>query len=153
MKCLFALLQLFLIFQIALNANIQSDQPTYSYNVYNALTSPNYLESTRGAVILKMQDDGNVVLGQQLTPQFKRIPGGRALWSSGTYGKGVGPYTNTLTNDGYLVLTDSTQKELWRSTKNFYGVAPFSLSVLDAGNMQIQDANGNVVWDTNTRLS
>ena len=54
--------------------------------------------------ILTMQNDGDlVVVGNQ-----------KVYWSSKTAGKGVGPYTATLHNNGTLDIVDSKGIVIWR---------------------------------------
>jgi hypothetical protein len=52
-----------------------------------------------------LQDDGN----------FKVIKKDGWFWSTDTNGKGVGPYKLELKDTCDLVLTDSTNKELWKA--------------------------------------
>ena len=94
MKCLFALLQLFLIFQIVLNMS------SLSSATKNMLKSKQQLSDTllQGAQLLssnlqyslRMQTDGNLVLYS--TGSTNGRGQDFALWASGTNGQSTGPY-------------------------------------------------------------
>jgi len=66
------------------------------------------LRSENGAYFLVVQPDGNLV--GYTSCDFRP---GNAFWSSGTQGKGVGPFHLDMQTDGNLVLYDRTGKSTW----------------------------------------
>jgi len=89
---------------------------------------------------LAVQNDGNVVLYDSAN--------GKALWSTGTAGKGTAPYRLTIQNDGNLVLYDSKSTSLWTTgTVNVkYACAPYSLKLRDPQRLLVVDCNGEPLW-------
>eukprot|EP00961_Rhodomonas_salina_P080061 1076200-Rhodomonas_salina.1 len=64
------------------------------------------LLSKNGVCHAVVQEDGNLVVYRE---------SGQSLWSSGTAGKGKGPYKLVMQTDGNLVLYDSKSAALWQS--------------------------------------
>lgn len=94
------------------------------------------ISSPNGAYTFIYQTDGNLVL----------YAGGRALWASGTAGRGVG--RAVMQSDGNLVIYNGSNQPLWAS--GTYGNAGAKLAVQDDGNVVIYRADGAPIWATNT---
>jgi len=105
-----------------------------SSNPATILVSPSILTK------LVVQGDGNVVLYD--------VNDSQKHWATNTDGKGVGPYTLTLGQDGNLVLKDSTGAVLWASnTSNLPGAfAPYRLKLRDILTLTIVDSNSTPLW-------
>jgi hypothetical protein len=106
----------------------------------NQLTPGQFLASTNGRYILRLQTDGNLVLYRGTT----------ALWSTNTSGK---PVTEAVMQpDGNLVLYDAQGHPLWYSGTNGHPGA--YLAVQDDGNVVLYVGSGVVkpiaIWATNT---
>jgi len=157
MKCLFALLQLFLIFQIVLNSSLLSSANKALMNNEQAaqntgtLTNDQILLSKNQNYYVKMQSDGNFVLYSNGSTNGKGSD--NAIWASGSNGKGKGPYRLEVQSSGYLVLYDSNNVSLWVNyTSSGIGVAPFLLVVQNNGDLQTLDSSNppKVNWSLGT---
>jgi hypothetical protein len=89
---------------------------------------------------LFMQPDGNLVL-------YKKSDN-RPVWSSGTYGKGVGPYRMTMQPDGNLVVYDSKNAAIWESGTYGKGVGPYKVTLLNQGYFTVSDRSGAILWSS-----
>jgi hypothetical protein len=94
-----------------------------------------------GAVYLKMQSDGNLVLYND---------GKKALWSSGTYGRGVAPYRTIMQDDGNLVLYDAKSSPLWHSETYGRGTGPYRAILQSDRNFVLYDSKNAALWSTGT---
>jgi len=154
MKCLFALLQLFLIFQIVLNASLLSSANKALMNseqaaqITDTLGQNQVLLSPSQNYYLLLQSDGHLLLRSNGSTNGKGQD--NLIWSSGQYGRGKGPYSLVLRQDGYLVVNDSTGWSLFTWTKNIFGLPPYTLTLQDSGNLVVTDSKGNTVSQTNT---
>jgi len=112
----------------------------------NSTTIPSHISSSPStqlvtpgcATKLVVQNNGNV--------EFSDVNNGKIYWSSNTAGKGVGPYTLTMQNDGNLVLSDSHSSSLWTSGTTGVGCAPYSLKVRDITKLTLVDCNSEPLW-------
>ena len=153
MKCLLVLLQLVLIFQIVLNANLVSSAKK-NLSTVKQLSRPDTLlggqriTSNNGNYYLTMQTDGNLV--HYSVASFNGRGRDFPLWASGTNGKGSGPYRAVMRDDGYLTIYDNNNSQIWQNPKNGPGVGPFNVVMQDDGNMVIYDSNNFVVIASNT---
>lgn len=103
-----------------------------------------YLASSNGRFIAKMQDDGNFVVYNTDT----------MLWQTGTDYSGSGDRRLALQNDGNIVIYDSTNTALW----NMWGeisshLQAYRLIMQDDGNLVAYSANNSPVWYTNPHTS
>jgi hypothetical protein len=100
------------------------------------------LYSTNSLYRLTMQNDGNFVL---YTNQ------GKALWASGSGGKG-GAYAGFNSNDGIVRVYNKSRVSVWQNTtKIFYGTDYAKrLVVQDDGNVVLYSNLGKPVWNTAT---
>lgn len=98
------------------------------------------ITSANGSYYLTLQSDGNLVLYTQA---------GKALWASGTNGKGAVNFR--LQGDGNLVLRNAAGSAVWSSKTN--GKGGTRLLVQNDGNLVLLNAAGNAVWSTNTAVS
>jgi len=94
------------------------------------------------ATKLTVQGDGNLVLADV---------NGQTYWSSGTAGKGNGPFKLTVQDDGDLVLSDSFSATWSTGTSGHGACAPYSLKLRDANpvTLTLTDCNGDSLWSTN----
>ena len=86
-----------------------------------------------------MQADGNFVIYPPV-----RV----AIWSSGTNGKGTGPYKLALQADGHLVIYGSNGF-VWGSGV-VAGTAPYKLVMQDDANLVIYDSKNSFIWNSGT---
>jgi hypothetical protein len=56
-----------------------------------------------------MQTDGNLV-------EYCDGGAGGVIWASNTQGKGTGPYTLSLNNDGSLTIKDGSGNQMWKNS-------------------------------------
>ena len=134
MKFLFALLQLFLIFQVALNLNVlPQDQSLFSLNGFY-----------KGTV----HTDGNFVLWS--TPAYNQMGKNNFIWSIETRNVGTWPYNLKMQDDGNLVLLDANNKVCWSSNTAGQGKAPYSMVIQDDGNVHIYDSTPKSLWNSGT---
>ncbi len=115
----------------------------------DTLYAGDMITSPSGQFTLIYQDDGNLVL-------YSAAPGnplGRAVWNSGTSGRGPGRCA--MQADGNLVIyatKNTDQNPLWSSGTQ--GHANTHLYVQDDGNVVIYvgtpEHNGRGIWSTNT---
>ncbi len=103
------------------------------FNLEQKLLKNKYLESPNGSYRLYFQGDGNLVL---------RFTGGKAIWSTGTHGKG-GEYVK-LQGDGNLVIRDGNGNALWSSKTNGKGVT--KLVITNDGKIKLQKSDSFDVW-------
>ncbi len=109
--------------------------PSTSNNTLNTeqkLLKNQYIESPNGSYRLYFQGDGNLVM------RFS----GKAIWSTGTHGKG-GEYVK-LQGDGNLVIRDGGGKALWSSKTN--GKNAIKLIITNDGKIKLIKADGASVW-------
>lgn len=66
------------------------------------------IKSFTNKCTLRTQDDGNLVIHDI---------GKNVKWSSGTFGKGTGPYRTVVEEDGNFALYDANDEKLWESGK------------------------------------
>lgn len=105
-----------------------------TYGGGTRLYADQQVASPSGAVALRYQSDGNLVL----------YGSGGSLWASNTSGLSVG-YAEMQT-DGNLVVYDQAGVPRWASNTYAPGAV---LVVHDDGYAAIRDPGGNVVWWTN----
>jgi hypothetical protein len=96
------------------------------------------VRSDSGAYALVLQNDGNLVM--------YRVADGKALWSTGTTGRGT--VRADLQTDGNFVLYNANNTPLW-ATDN-HPALPFAI-VQDDGNFAIYGRR--TAWNTNTAVS
>lgn len=102
----------------------------------DSLSPGQYLLSPDTHSVLVLQGDGNLVLYDNF----------RAVWNSGTTGKGGNRLT--MQPDGNLVLYSGNNVALWNSqTWNHQGA---SLSLQTDGNLVVYDSNNSPLWYTAT---
>ena len=134
MKFLFALLQLFLIFQVVLNLNILAqNQSLFSPNMFYKVT---------------LEIDGNFVLWS--TPAKNGSINYNYIWSIETRNKGSWPFYMKLQEDGNLVLFDKDNKGQWWSNTAGQGKAPYTLEMQDDGDVVVKDATPTTIWRSGT---
>jgi hypothetical protein len=100
------------------------------------LTAGQSFKSCDGRFQLSMQTDGNLVL----------YMGDRALWATGTKGKGGA--VAVMQGDGNLVVYDRRNKALWASGTNGHSGA--TLAVQNDGNLVVYGPGQHPVWASNT---
>jgi len=91
-----------------------------------------------GQYTMSMQTDGNFVL----------YNGTRALWQSGTYGRG-GAWIS-MQGDGNLVIYNSSNQPLWQSGTAGHGGS--RLEVQSDGNAVVYTSDNQWLWATNTAV-
>jgi len=97
------------------------------------------ITSSNGSYKAVVQGDGNFVL----------YHGTKALWASGTNGKGSGCSLD-VQEDNNLVLYDSKGHALWATSTNGKGSSPAWLLAQDDGNLVLYDGNDKPLWASNT---
>lgn len=102
------------------------------------LTSGQSLTSPNGNYTLTLQDDGNLVLGED----------GRAVWASGTNGRGA--VRAELQADGNFVLYTADNAAAWASQTD--GKGGDTLRVQDDRNVVLY-AGSKAVWSTGTAVA
>ena len=153
MKCLLVLLQLVLIFQIVLNANLVSSAKK-NLSTVKQLSRPDTLlggqriTSNNGNYYLTMQTDGNLV--HYSVASFNGRGRDFPIFATGTNGKGAGPYRAVLRDDGFIVIYDSFNAQIYKSMSNGPGVGPYTLTVEDDGNLVVRDSQNFTVVATGT---
>ncbi len=97
--------------------------------------------SEKGTYKAVMQGDGNFVIYKV---------GGAAIWSTGTGGKGTGPYKAILQSTGELTINDNTNKVLWVSVLSAAtkGTAPYKGVITDIGEFIIYNSSGTQIWNS-----
>lgn len=96
------------------------------------LTSPNGIYSAH------MQQDGNFAVNGKNR--------GKALWWSGSNGKGRGPYSLALQSDNNIVIYDVHRKAIWTSGTNNKGRKPVRLVMQNDGNLVLYDSTNRFLW-------
>ena len=91
--------------------------------------------------ILKMQDDGNLVLYQ-----YGNGVTGKALWHSSTYGSGSN-CSAIFQADGNLVVYNASNLALWASGTCGSGAR---MALQHDGNLVIYNSSGSALWATGT---
>eukprot|EP01022_Parablepharisma_sp_SALTPOND_P033226 TRINITY_DN88324_c0_g1_i1.p1 TRINITY_DN88324_c0_g1~~TRINITY_DN88324_c0_g1_i1.p1 ORF type:complete len:331 (-),score=-3.12 TRINITY_DN88324_c0_g1_i1:127-1011(-) len=123
------------------------------------------LESTNKIYFLTMQDDGNLVvyfdhmadcLDAGINFVYERPDScaypPKALWASGTNGKGTSPYRMVMQKDGNLVIYDAHNNPTWASNTYKKGSgSPYILGMQNDGNLVIYDGKDNAIWASNTQ--
>jgi hypothetical protein len=123
------------------------------------LTQNQKLVSANGIYHALMQGDGNFVIYIYAED--------RAIWSTGTHGKGRAPYRLAMQPDGNLVVYGSSDQDV---TLSGYGVcransaciatwasgprggtAPYTLRMQDDGNLVMYDSTQRPVWASGTQ--
>lgn len=97
------------------------------------------LGSPNGKYEADMQSDGNFVIYTD-----KR----RAIWATGTNGKGSAPYKLTLQADGALAVSGS-DKTTWTNAVTGK-TGPCTLIMQDDGNLVLKDNSSKQIWASNT---
>ena len=92
-----------------------------------------------------MQGDGNFVLYVSRHWIAKN-----ALWSSGTCGRGTGPYRLVMQDDGNLVVYDTYGVATWASDTCRKGSKPHRLIMQDDGNLVVYDGGSAPTWASGT---
>ena len=87
------------------------------------------LRSPNGNVMLVMQSDGNAVVYDRTN--------NRAIWSTGTNGRGTQPYRLVYQDDRNFVLYDGNNSALWSTRTN--GQSSRVIRMQDDGNLVIYD--------------
>jgi hypothetical protein len=106
-----------------------------------ALAADQEITSNNGSASLIMQGDGNLVL-------YEPIPGGRALWTSDTWGN---PGSSAIMQgDGNLVVYAPDGNPLWAS--NTWGNPGAFLVMQDDRNAVVYAPDWNPLWASNTYL-
>lgn len=96
------------------------------------LTAGQHLRSSDGSRDLAMQGDGNLVLYWR----------GRAIWSTGTYGRGA--TWLVLQGDGNLVVYTTAGVPVWSSGS--WGASPSRLVLQSDGNLVLYTSDGGARW-------
>ena len=152
MKHLFALIKLFLIFQIVLNSHLLSSAKkknlSQASSMINILGNEMSLTALNSNYYAKVQNDGNFVIYS--TKQTNGIGRDNAIWASNTQNKGKAPYQLKMQEDGNLVLSDSDKNGVWASNVYNVGWGPYAAVMQDDGNLVVYDVNGKVVWASGT---
>ena len=151
MKHLFALIQLFLIFQIVLNANLLSSSKKNLSKVSskdNILPNEKTLNSLNGAYYCKVQNDGNFVIYS--TSKINQLGRDNPIWASNSLNKGAAPYQLKMQEDGNLVLGDSKNNAIWSSNVYNVGVGPYMVVMQDDGNLVVYDIQNKAIWAAGT---
>ena len=125
----------------AFTINVVSPGQTNSSTNYSLLTNKTLLMnesiiSQDSNTILRVQDDGNLVLYQNFKP----------LWSTGTYGNPGAKLV--MQTDGNLVLYSSNGTPLWNAGTNGNNNAYLNLQT--DGNLVLYSSNGTPLWNTGT---
>jgi hypothetical protein len=151
MKHLFALLQLFLIFQIVLNANLLSyakkNQSLTSTKI-NSITNEQTLNSFNGKYYCKLLSDGNLAVYS--TPLLNGLGRDNEIYNSNIPNKGNAPHTLTMQQDGFLVIRDRDGTETWKKGGNNRGPGPYMVVMENGGNLAIFNGDNNYFWGTET---
>eukprot|EP00834_Sanchytrium_tribonematis_P006578 NODE_497_length_6803_cov_1.267900.p4 type:complete len:206 gc:universal NODE_497_length_6803_cov_1.267900:3719-4336(+) len=99
------------------------------------------LLGNKPGAIAVMQTDGNLVIYYR----------SQAIWASNTCGAGQGPFKLALTNEGNLVILDSTGNATWKAGhRRSISEHPCFLVFQDDGNLVLYDANSNPLWASDT---
>ena len=106
-----------------------------------------HLSSPNQTYHLCMQADGNLVLYQGHVWRSDT-----AVWSSGTFNRGVGPFRLSMQSDGNLVIYDGRNTPTWTSNTQHRGFGPHRLVVQNDRNVVIYDAGNHPTWATNTNV-
>lgn len=96
-----------------------------------------FIRSSNQVYSAVIQGDGNFVIYDEV----KKMN----LWSSGTAGKGTGPYRLAM-QDGNLVLYDGQHRMQWSTNTKDTGKGPHKLRMDDDGHLRIYDSEKNVIW-------
>lgn len=108
------------------------------YTIRSAVLYPGQqLETATRNFRVKLQDDGNFVL---------RNAQGKALWSSGTYGR-PGAYL-VMQSDGNLVIRDAAGRAVWYTGTSRNPLA--YLTVQEDGNLVLYNSSRRAIWNTHT---
>jgi len=105
----------------------------------SAISSTALLVSPSQQSQLVVQGDGNLVfetIGQV----------NKTIWTSGSAGKGSGPYTLTMQNDGDLVLSDSKSETIWTSGTAGLGYGPYRFKIRDINQLLVVDRDSTPLW-------
>jgi len=86
---------------------------------------------------LSMQEDGNLVLYTK---------NDKAVWASGTYGKGTAPYNAIMQKDNNFVVYDSLNKPLWSSNTFNKDTTGAYLAIQNDGYIGVYDGNDKLLW-------
>lgn len=110
------------------------------------------IKSFTNKCTLRTQEDGNLVIYDT---------GKNVKWSSGTYGKGTGPYKTVVEEDGNFALYDANNEKLWESGKrNTFvnknnakieqAVPPYRFTFKGERpcNGSIMDQKNHIIWTT-----
>ncbi len=106
--------------------------------------SGTYLRSENDRYRLVMQGDGNLVMYDNSS--------NAAVWSSGTSGRGEGPFRAVMQNDGNFAIYNSQNQSIWATGTNGRGSGSYRLVLQDDRNLVLYDANNTVHWASNTNI-
>jgi hypothetical protein len=107
------------------------------------------LKSSNGHYWAILQKNGNFEVYSSGT--FNGRNKDHSIWSTGTHGKGSGPYGITMQNDGNVVLYDGTGNPLWSSqSAKDEPDPPYELVMKINGNLVLYDKHNNSIWSTGT---
>lgn len=107
------------------------------------LTDSPKIRSSNQQYFAVMQLDGDFVLYKDLGEKKKS-----RVWSTGTSGKGTGPYHVELQHDGNLVLYDNIGAKLFTTEVKEHGQRPHHLIVENGGHLVIYDAKDEPIWSS-----
>ena len=116
--------------------SLASDNQNQKYDFIPALEQPRLPSKCTGICPLRLQDLSS---GQELiirdNGNLELIKNQRVVWTSGTAGRGVGPYSLYVQNDGNLVLYNGNSNPIWASNKYFEvsGLTKYVLSLRSDG--------------------
>lgn len=105
------------------------------------------IKSNNGRYFARMQDDGDFVLYNSL--EF--LPRNQ-FWSTGTKGKGVGPFRILLQTNGNLVIYGADDKMTWESNTAKNSGGPFRLIMQNDRNLVIYNVDGLPTWASKTHI-
>ena len=114
-------------------------QGSYQLKSHSWMNEGQYLQSNNGRYKFVMQGDGNLVM----------YSGEKAIWSSGTSGKGKYPYKLKMQRDGNLVIY-GMGKAIWSTRTNKKGRGPYRLVMQSDRNVVLYDKLGKALWSTGT---
>ncbi|KAN0019502.1 hypothetical protein ACTFIU_002716 [Dictyostelium citrinum] len=104
------------------------------------------LESKCRKYKLIMQQDGNLVL---YISSLKSQSDEYCLWSSGSYGKGHGPWRLTMQDDGNLVIYDSRNTATWSTGTYGHGVkGHYSMKLRSSGQISVYDKFKQILYSS-----
>ncbi len=149
MKQLFALLVLFLIFQIVLNSNLLSSankKLLQALTKLNTISNGQSLTSLNKGYYAKVQDDGKFAIYS--TGNFNGSGSDKLIWAASTVMGGAAPYLLKMQEDGNLVLSDARNSVIWSSGVYNVGKAPYMVVMQDNGSLVVYDSTPAAIWQS-----